>query len=242
MDIANKVFLVTGGSDGIGLALARQLHAAGAHVAVCGRSQAKLTAARDGGLEAIAADLSTPAGCDALIADFAGRPLDVLVNNAGMQVIADIAAGAPPAPFETEMFLNFNAPLRLVIGLLPALKARPQAKIVNVTSGLALSPKASAPVYCASKAALRAFSKALRAQLQGTSVSVLDALPPMVDTAMTAGRGKPSVKLSPETCAAAIVRAIGQDRQDAYIGATRLLKIAQRLAPGLAERIMLGMH
>lgn len=80
------------------------------------------------------------------------------------------------------MFLNLNAPIHLIAGLMPVLKARNEAMIVNVTSGLAIAPRAGGPVYCATKAALRSYSQALRFQLQGTGVHVLEALPPVVET------------------------------------------------------------
>jgi uncharacterized oxidoreductase len=69
------------------------------------------------------------------------------------------------------------------------LQTRPEAMIVNVTSGLAIAPSAGAPVYCATKAAMRSYTQSLRAQMKGTRVHVLEALPPLVDTAMTSGRG-----------------------------------------------------
>ncbi len=93
---------------------------------------------------------------------------------------------------------------------MPMLRAAPKAMIVNVTSGLAIAPRAGGPVYCATKAALRSYTQAVRSQLQDTSVRLLEALPPVVETQLTAGRG--SKKMAPEECARQIVTAIEQRR------------------------------
>ena len=61
---------------------------------------------------------------------------------------------------------NIQAPMNLVVAFLPILKIHPNAAIINITSGLAISPKKSSPIYCATKAALRAFTKSLRYQIE----------------------------------------------------------------------------
>ena len=126
---------------------------------------------------------------DAVVSGLGSRPIDVLINNAGMGANHDFRL-APPDPENDErtLWLNLHAPIRLIVRLMPVLRTRPEAMIVNVTSGLAIAPNAGAPVYCATKAALRSYTMALRGQLKGTGVHVLEALPPMVDTQMTAGR------------------------------------------------------
>jgi uncharacterized oxidoreductase len=126
----------------------------------------------------------------------------------------------------------------LSAGLLPLLARQPSAALVNVTSGLALAPKRSAPVYCATKAAVRSFTRALRYQCEdgGLAVRVIEAIPPLVDTPMTAGRGRG--KLSPERCAAEILAGVRRGAAEIPIGRTRLLRGLQRLSPALAYRIM----
>jgi uncharacterized oxidoreductase len=89
---------------------------------------------------------------------------------------------------------------------------------------------------CASKAALHSFTKALRWQLEGTSVRVFEIIPPIVDTAMTQGRGRG--KISPETLVQEFWRDFSHDRYEMQIGKTKLLFALQRLMPSLAERIM----
>lgn len=237
MEIAQKTALVTGGTDGIGLEIARQLKAKGAAVIVCGRRADRLAAAQDEGMEAIAADLSHAAGCDQLVKKLAERPIDILVNNAGIS--GNFGPGEPLDLAHTDqtIFLNLNAPMHLIGLLLPRLLTRPQAAIVNVTSGLAIAPRAGGPVYCATKAGLRSFTQSLRHNLKGSNVRVIEALPPVVDTAMTADRQ--SKKMSAKDCAAEIVDAIVADKKEANVGIVKLLQIVHSISPALARAIMI---
>ncbi|WP_298194939.1 SDR family NAD(P)-dependent oxidoreductase [Novosphingobium sp.] len=238
MNLQGKTILLTGGTDGIGLRLARQLRDKGAILIVTGRTPARIAAAQAEGFEVIAADLAGPAGVDVVIAGLAGRPIDVLVNNAGMSAAHDFRE-APPVEVDDErtLWLNIHAPIRLIGRLMDTLRARPEAMIVNVTSGLAIAPNAGSPLYCATKAALRSYTMALRAQLKGTGVHVLEAMPPLVDTAMTAGRG--NNKLSPEECARQIIAAMESGKDEANVGMVKVLRAVYSLSPALARSIML---
>lgn len=238
MIIAGKTALVTGGTDGIGLEIARQLKAKGATVIVCGRRPEALASAGGEGFEPIPADLSTQSGVDGLVQTLKGRVVDILVNNAGMGVDYDFNAAIDLDGTEQAIYLNLNAPIRLAAAFIPQLRTRPEAAIVNVTSGLAIAPRAGGPVYCATKAGLRSFTKAIRHQLRNSPVRVIEALPPVVETAMTAQRG--GRKMPSSQCAAEIVAAIEQDRDEANIGMVKLLKIVHSISPRLAERIMIG--
>lgn len=238
MQVRGKTALVTGGTDGIGLELARQLKAKGAVVVVCGRREDFLAAARAEGLEAVTADLSSPKGCAALHAAIGDRPLDILVNNAGMSGNFGPEEPIDLALTDKAIFLNLNAPMHLVGHFLPALIARPEAAIVNVTSGLAVAPRAGGPVYCATKAGLRSFTQSLRHNLRGTRVHVIEALPPVVDTAMTRGRIG-GIKMSAKECAAQIVDAIENNKAEANVGMVKLLQLVYSVSPALARRIMI---
>ncbi len=238
MQVNGKTALVTGGTDGIGLEIARLLKAKGAVVIVCGRRDEPLAKARTEGMEAIKADLSNAAGCEALVATWGDRPLDILVNNAGMS--GNFGPGEPLdlALTDQAIFLNLNAPMHLTGHLLPAMLTRPEAAIVNVTSGLAIAPRAGGPVYCATKAGLRSFTQSLRHNLRSSNVHVIEALPPVVDTAMTRGRVGGS-KMSPDECAAQIVDAIESNKAEANVGIVKLLQIVHSISPALARRIMI---
>ncbi len=238
MDVSGKLALITGGTDGIGLEIARQLKAKGANVIVCGRRADRLDAARMEGMEAIMADLSDAAGCLGLAKALDNRPLDILINNAGMS--GNFGPGEPvDLPLtDQSIFLNLNAPMHLIALLLPALQARPEAAIVNVTSGLAIAPRAGGPVYCATKAGLRSFTQSLRYNLKDSNVYVIEALPPVVDTAMTAGRAGGN-KMSAKDCAAQIVDAIVTNRAEANVGVVKVLQLVHSLSPRLARAIMI---
>lgn len=239
MQIAGARVLVTGATDGIGRQIALQLKGKGAEIIVTGRNADRLRRARDEGMEAIAVDLAAPDGVAHLVAALDGRPVDILVNNAGMGAPHDFREAPPLAGDDAQTIqLNLLAPIRLIAELMPVLRARPRAMIVNVTSGLAIAPSAGAPVYCATKAALRSYTQSLRAQLAGTSIHVLEALPPVVDTAMTATRG--GSKMTPQACAAAIVSAIERDADEANVGLVRVLKAVHQIAPWLARRMLIG--
>lgn len=238
MELSGKTILVTGGTDGIGARLIRQLRDKGATVITSGRNPDRVAETRAAGFEVVEGDLSTREGLDALLAAVAGRPIDILVNNAGAGVDHDFREGAPDLDAaDRTVFLNFNAPVRLIAELMPVLKSRPDAMIVNVTSGLAIAPRAGGPVYCATKAALRSYGMAIRHQLGGTRVRLMEALPPVVETKMTAGRS--SGKMAPEECARQIVAGMESNARQVNVGMVKLLATVYSLSPALARRIMI---
>lgn len=194
-------------------------------------------------VEPFAADLSDETQLQALVAhvETNAPDLSVLVNNAGTQALTDLVgpeADRHRRALADEMAVNFLAPVQLVVALMPRLLAQPSAMIVNVTSGLALAPKRSSPVYCATKAGLRSFTKALRyqARARAPQLRIVEALPPMVDTEMTKGRG--TGKISADACAAAIVDGMEAGRETVYVGKSKLLRAIHGLSPSLADRLM----
>ncbi len=238
MNLQGKTALVTGGTDGIGAQLIRQLRDKGATVIASGRNPERAAATRAEGFEVIAADLSSPAGVDALVKGLAGRPIDVLVNNAGAGTSYDFRDGdVDLAGAEKTYYLNLHAPTQLIARLLPVLRARGEAMIVNVTSGLAIAPNAGSPVYCASKAGLRSYTLAVRAQLKGSGITVVEALPPLVDTQMTAGRG--NNKMSPAECARQIVAGMESGKETINVGMVKFLQLVHSISPALARSIMI---
>ena len=241
MDVIGKTVLLTGGSAGIGREIARQVQAKGAGVILTGRDPARLAAMEAEGFETLAADLSNPAGVDALVAALGDRAIDILINNAGLGVPHDVRDGLPdPDAADGCLYANLSAPIRLITALLPRLRARtfaaPQAAIINVTSGLAIAPNTASSVYCASKAGLRSYTMALRAQLKGEPIQVIEALPPVVDTQMTADRK--TGKMAPQECARQIVAALENGHDEANVGMVKVLRAVYSISPALARSVM----
>lgn len=232
MEQTGHTVLVTGGATGIGFALAKVFHQAGNRVILAGRTRDTLEAAAAGlpGSQFEIADVSVAADRARLAERH--RDVSILVNNAGIQRIAPFVEMSP-ADIEAEATTDFLAPVLMCRAFLPAMLKLRSAAIVNVSSGLALVPKQTAPVYCASKAALHSFTKTLRWQLEGTPVKVFEVLPPVVDTPMTAGRGR--AKITPDRLAAEFWRDFGRDHYEMRIGLTKLFAFLHRLAPGTVE-------
>ena len=163
--------------------------------------------------------------------------LNILVNNAGIQHNYDFAdTKSHIEVIEEEVNINLLAQLKLTDRFLPILMGSPNAAVVNITSALALVPKQSAPVYCATKAAMHNFTKALRYQLERTPIKVFEIIPPLVDTEMTKGRGKG--KMTPEALATEALRGIESNKYEIQIGKTKILFALNRLLPSVAKRII----
>lgn len=238
MQLSGKTILLTGGTDGIGREMAFILRDKGATVIVTGRNAERVAAARDAGFTVISADISTSAGVDHVLNEVADHAIDILINNAGAGSDHDFRLATPDlADNDRSIFLNLIAPIHLITALMDRLKARPEAMIVNVTSGLAIAPRAGGPIYCAAKAGLRSYTLALRAQLKNTHIHVLEALPPVVETKMTAGRN--NKKMSAKDCAAQIVRAMERNAKEANVGLVKGLRAVYSLSPALARMIMI---
>lgn len=239
MQLQGNKILITGATAGIGEALLNKFLSLDNQVLAVGRNEQKLQqlAQKDKRIIPLSCDISKTEDLDKLIMFVEQKHADtnILINNAGIQYNYHFAEEPQILnKIEHEINVNFLAPLKLIALMLPTLKANKNAAIVNVSSGLALSPKKQAPVYCGTKAAIHIFSKALRYQLELTKV--FEIIPPLVDTQMTAGRGKG--KITPEQLADEFITAFRKDKFEVNIGKVKLLKFIQRLSPALADSIM----
>lgn len=241
----NVVAVVTGGTRGIGKALVSQLLAEGASVIATGQTMESICQAKKELPDArwLTLDQSKSDEIQKFVDIVKNFRVNLLINNAGVQQLRDFTNGDQQLYFSTqkEVSINVVGPVELTAKLLPFLKNELNAKVVIVTSGLALAPKQSSPIYCATKAALRSFVKSLRAQMVGNQwpISVIEVLPPLVDTDMTKGRGKK--KMTAHEAARQILSGIDSDKQEVYVGASKLLKFIMRISPKLGESIMIKM-
>lgn len=239
--------LVTGGTSGVGTALVSAFLEAGALVSTSGRNEERLNAliAHHPGLHAMSADLSEPDAPERVVtaAVTALGGLDIVVNNAAVQEHSAFVPITDDGLIETarhEVSVNLAAPIAITAAALPHLARSGDAAVVMMTSGLAFAPKRSAPVYCATKAGLHTFTKALRYQAEdaGTGLLVCEAILPLVDTPMTQGREGPAKKLTAPDVAAQIVEGLRRDRTELRIGKTRLLIALLRVSRRRAERLL----
>ena len=237
-----QTILITGGTSGIGLALVEQLYDEGHNIITVARNASSLKhlANRHPNLSCYPCDLSSRQQVEELCNNIVKNhsDLNIAINNAGIQhtptfVDNDFSFDS----IEHETRVNFLAPTWITCLLLPVLinQDSPSA-IVNISTGLALAPKANSAVYCATKSAIHSFSQSLRYQLADTNVRVMEVILPLVDTPMTAGRG--SKKLTSGYAAAHIIRGIKCEKSEIYIGKARMLPFMLRIAPSLIKKIL----
>ena len=242
--------LISGASGGIGQALVEQLCTAGAQVLAVGRDADKLAAAQGRfphALRALAADLATPAGVDAVAAaarDFGG--VDCVVQAAGLNRFGLVEQQDDEA-IAAQVALNLVAPMLLTRRLLPLLRERPRALLLFVGSTFgAIGYPGFAP-YSATKFGLRGFAEALRRELADGPVRVLYLAPRATRTAMNAGavvemnRALRVAMDPPAQVAAAIVQALRDESPERHLGwPERFFARLNRLLPGVVDRALRG--
>jgi uncharacterized oxidoreductase len=249
MQLRQRTILITGGTDGIGFELARQLAERGNTVIVTGRDPQRLADARRRlpGAHGVVSDVTDPASIEALHADVTARfpALSVIVNNAGIMRNLDLTGARSLADVTRELDVNLRGPIQMIQQFLPHLRGQREAVIVNVSSGLAFVPLAISPVYSAAKAALHAYTRALRVQLAGTGVRVVELAPPPVETRLMraefAAETKGTSGMSVETLARQAIAGIEGGRAEILPGLARVLKAMSRIAPEFMFRVMTRM-
>ena len=193
--LRGKVAIVTGGSRGIGFAVARALVAEGANVTVTGRDEghlsdarARLEAAGPGSVEALRADVRSYADVEravgATVARFGG--LDVLVNNAGFGVFKNVADMAPEVWSEV-IDTNLTGVFYACHAAIPRMRERGGGYIVNISSLAGKNAFVGAAAYCASKSGLNAFSEALMQEVRYDNIRVSYVMPGSVATGFGGG-------------------------------------------------------
>jgi uncharacterized oxidoreductase len=186
MNISGNTILITGGTSGIGLAFAEEFLKEGNKVIITGRREDRLNEIKSR-LPEIAIKVSD-------VADAAQRielakwveqnhpETNILMNNAGIQLITDFTKDTDLSRIQSEIETNFIAPVHLSSLFVSQLTGKENAAIINITSGLAFVPIAVMPIYCATKAAMHSLTLSLRFQLKETGIKVFEIAPPSVDT------------------------------------------------------------
>jgi uncharacterized oxidoreductase len=241
MKLTDNTILITGGSSGIGLALLESFYQLGNKIIIVARDIDKLKEAQVQfpKIDIFQCDLTKQTDIDNLIVFIEQNysNLNMLFNNAAIQYNYDFSSEQNIVnKVEYEISGNLTSTIKLCGLLLPILLRNENSAIVNVSSGLAISPKKSAPVYCATKAAIHNFTKAFRYQMEGTNMKVFEILPPIVETPMTEGRGKN--KISPEALVKEFMSDFKKNKEESYIGKTKLLKFINRISPKISDKIL----
>lgn len=183
---ANTIF-ITGGTSGIGRALAEALHQRGNKVIIAGRRQTLLAeiAQANPGIDTVQLDINDAQQIKDVAAEVIRRhpSLNVIINNAGIMPFDNAGSG----DFNDEQAVgllqtNLLGPVRVSAAFVEHLKRQPEAYIINNSSVLAYLPLATTALYSATKAAIHSYSLSQRFMLRDTSVKVLEIAPPWVDT------------------------------------------------------------
>jgi uncharacterized oxidoreductase len=180
MDTTNRTVFIAGGTSGIGLGLAHRFAAAGSTVVIGGRRAAPLGE----GLVTVDIDVTDPASVERARDKVLGShpDVDVVVTMAGTGFPEDLRDPAHIVAALTTVETNLLGTIRVIDAFTPHLLSRGSGTIMTVSSGIGFLPFPIMPTYAASKAAVHAYSEALRAQLAGTGVGVAELVPPAVAT------------------------------------------------------------
>jgi len=236
MNIQNKKVLVTGGGSGIGFSIAKAFADKGNQVILFGRTEDRLKAAvaQLSNASYVVGDVTSEKDVLELVKQVKENydGIDILVNNAGTARLQPLDASVniyDTAKFEIE--INYLSVLRLTELLLPTLKARKEAGIINIQSIVSYVPNAFIATYSATKAALHSYSQSLRLTLEKSApnVKVFEVFPPFVDTDLT--KGFEANKLTPAEVADDIIRSVESDSYAVRNGITKDLYQLFRQSP-----------
>jgi len=262
IDLRGRSVLITGGSRGLGLALARQLADAGTRLTLCARDAADLERARAelagrADVHVQPCDLRDRSRVEAAVRDAIDRhgALDVLINNAGVIMVAPMEE-MTEEDYEEAMQVHYRAPLHAIRAALPHMRRRGEGRIVNITS---IGGKVAVPhllPYTGSKFALVGLSEGLRAELLKDGISVTTVVPWLMRTGsprnayfkgqneleyawFSIGDSIPGLTLSAESAAARIISAMRAGDAEAILGLpAKLAAWVHGLFPGLTADVL----
>jgi NAD(P)-dependent dehydrogenase (short-subunit alcohol dehydrogenase family) len=247
-----KVVLITGGSEGIGLASAKRCAAYGARIILVARQQEKLdqamgqlkpiTEEKGGSIEARACDISNLEACDDLVAYILKQygHVDILFNNAGLSIRRSVSQSLNRFhDYQRSMQTNFFGPLRIVLGLLPGMLERKSGHILYSSSMGTLAPTPRFGAYLASKSAMDALSDSMAAELTDHHIHVTSIKYPMVKTGMLAPTSDYDdlSAASPEFAAQMFVDAVLHRPRKKLTGTGVIIGITNLLTPNVITQL-----
>ena len=230
MNLRSNTVFITGGGSGIGRGLAEAFHTLGNKVIIGGRRPdlLKRVCSAHSDIDYVALDVADPDQ----IHDVAGYLIDkypslnCLINNAGIQRVIDFTADdLSSEAVEEEVTTNFIGLVQMCAAFLPHLRKQTRSSLINVSSGLGLTPLSRVPVYSATKAAVHSLTKSLRHQLKETSVEIIELIPPSVATELRIGRddsehvGPPAMPL--DEYISETMKALANNEQEIAVGNAR---------------------
>ncbi len=241
MNLTGNTILITGGSRGIGLGMAKEFLAANNKVIITGRNMDKLQKAKDelSDLTIIQSDVSDPDSVqklyDQVSKDF--PDLNVLINNAGVMATIDLQNHALSSDELTrELDINVKGTIWMNDAFLPLLKKNKNSATVTVSSGLGFVPLPISPIYCATKAALHSYTLSLRAQLSNTDVKVFELAPPATETDILDSFEAEDMEgvsmMTVEAMVSDFLKGFAKDKLEICPGQASQLKFMSRFFPG----------
>jgi uncharacterized oxidoreductase len=224
MNLKGKRVLVTGGSSGIGFAIAEAMMVRGCRIVITGRRPDVLNTAGErlraagGRIDSVAADVSTEKGRETTLKVALEKlgGLDILVNNAGA-VRAGRLEDTTEAEIRAMIEVDLVAPILLTRAALPKLRASTDGLVVNITSGIALVAAPFYATYAGVKGGLAKFGESLRRELKGEGVHVMTVYPGATDTPMmSSSKAGPELGFTREPAAAVADAVIAGIEENAF--------------------------
>ncbi|WP_316806503.1 SDR family oxidoreductase [Pedobacter agri] len=241
MDLRNSTILITGGTSGMGLEFVKQLTEIGAKIIVTGRKLEALNETKKmfPNVHTFQSDVSNPKDIKELFDKVTPLfpDLNIIINNAGMMRLIDLQDQSLDLEnINQEIATNLTGTIQMVHQFLPHLLKQKSAGIVNVTSGIAFMSYSPAPIYSATKAGVRAYTQALRLQLEDTNVKVFEMIPPGVKTNLQnewVKQPNPAMMMTADKMVKVAIERLLKDKKELKPFPIRIIKLATRLVPNV---------
>ena len=238
----NKIIVITGGASGIGFAIAKELIEQNTIVSI-DRNLSKIEVLKNKLPKVISlrADITINDEVDNVLKEIERNygKIDILINNAGKGGGFDfinMSESVLKTNIETELSINYIAPVMLIKKTLALLKKSAQPIVVVCSTGLVYMPMAALGSYCASKAAVHFITLSIRHLLKPLNIKVVEVLPPSVDTDLNIAKGVS--KMSPEAFAKVFIKKLSKGEEVINIGQSASLEKFSRLFPKMAFRML----